>query len=60
MNDSLTITCPHCGESFPIAFDPSEGSTQFTYDCYVCCRPMQITVGVSEEGEIASLDIVEE
>ena len=60
MNDSLTINCPHCGESFPLVFDVTEGSAQFTIDCEVCCRPMQVTVGVSEEGEIESLDIVEE
>lgn len=60
MNDSLDIHCPHCGESFPIAFDPSEGSTEFTYDCYVCCRPIKISIGVSEDGEIESLDVAEE
>lgn len=60
MTDSLAINCPHCGETFPLAFDVSEGSAQFTIDCEICCRPMQVNVGVSEEGEIESLDIVEE
>lgn len=60
MQDSIEITCPHCGEPFPIAFDASEGSTEFTYDCEVCCRPMKISIGVDEDGGIASLDVVEE
>lgn len=60
MPDSLDITCPHCGESFPIAFDASEGSTEFTYDCYVCCRPIKIAIGVDEDGEISSVHVEEE
>lgn len=60
MNDSLPISCPHCGEPFSIAFDVSEGSAQFTIDCEICCRPMQVIVGVSDDGEIESLDVVEE
>ena len=60
MDDSLTLSCPHCGESFSIPFDASEGSTEFTYDCEVCCRPMKVTIGVDEAGEIASLDVVKE
>lgn len=60
MQDSLEIQCPHCGESFPIAFDASEGSTEFTYDCYVCCRPMKVAIDVDADGEIASLGVTEE
>jgi len=59
MQDALTLTCPHCGESFSIAFDVSEGSAEFTVDCEVCCRPMLVSVRVNE-GEIESLDVVEE
>ena len=59
MNDSLAISCPHCGETFTLAFDVSEGSAEFTVDCEVCCRPMQVSVRV-EDGEIAALDVVEE
>jgi hypothetical protein len=60
MGDSIDIQCPHCGEQFSIAFDPSEGSTEFITDCEVCCRPMKISIGVDADGEIASLDVVEE
>lgn len=60
MEDSIDIPCPHCGENFSIPFDPSEGSTQFTTDCYVCCRPMKVSIGVDADGEVASLDVVEE
>jgi len=60
VRDSLSIPCPHCGESFPLPFDVSEGDPRFTTDCCVCCRPMQVTIAVSEDGEIESLDVVEE
>lgn len=60
MQDALSIECPHCGETFSLAFDVSEGSTQFTIDCEVCCRPMLLTIAVSEDGEIESLSVEEE
>ena len=59
MNDSLEISCPHCGESFSLALDVSEGSAGFTVDCEVCCRPMQVSVRIAD-GEIAGLDVVAE
>ena len=59
MNDSLSITCPHCGEAFTIALDVSEGSAEFTVDCEVCCRPMQARVQIAA-GEITGLDIQQE
>ena len=33
MNDSLSVECPHCGESFSLALDMSEGSAEFVVDC---------------------------
>ena len=59
MNDALTISCPHCGESFSLALDVSEGSAEFTVDCEVCCRPMKVSVQL-QDGEIEGLDVVAE
>lgn len=59
MDDCLAIVCPHCGETFPLAFDVSEGSAEFGIDCEVCCRPMTVTVRM-EEGELAGFDVVPE
>lgn len=59
MTEALTISCPHCGEAFSLAFDVSEGSAEFTIDCEVCCRPMTVAVQV-DDGEVVGLDIVEE
>lgn len=59
MIGALTIPCPHCGESFSLAFDVSEGSAEFTVDCEICCRPITVAVQVAD-GEVVGLDVVEE
>jgi transcription elongation factor Elf1 len=59
MTDSLALGCPHCGETFSIAFDVSEGSAEFIVDCEVCCAPMTVTVAVNADGEIEALDVTE-
>lgn len=58
MTDSISISCPHCGETFSLALDTSEGSAEFIVDCEVCCRPMNVAVRISD-GEIEGLDVVE-
>ena len=59
MTDSISIECPHCGESFSLALDVSEGTAEFTVDCEVCCRPMTVTVRI-DDGEITGLDVAAE
>jgi uncharacterized Zn finger protein len=60
MHDSISIECPHCGESFSLALDASEGSAEFTVDCEVCCRPMTVSVRINDDGELEGVDVVEE
>lgn len=57
MNDSPAIECPHCGETFSLTLDAGEGSAEFVVDCEVCCRPMTVTVRISDEGELEGLDV---
>jgi hypothetical protein len=59
MQDSISLLCPHCGESFGLSLDVSEGSAEFTVDCEVCCRPMLVSVRIND-GEIEGVDVVEE
>lgn len=58
MNDALTIECPHCGESFTLAFDVSEGSADFIVDCEICCRPMSVSVRVTD-GAVDGVEVEE-
>jgi Cysteine-rich CPXCG len=56
VDDAITIQCPHCGESFTLAVDLSEGSAEFVVDCEVCCRPMTVSLQV-ENGELSGFEI---
>jgi len=38
------ITCPHCGEIFPMQIDTSELEQTLIEDCAVCCRPITLTI----------------
>ena len=59
MHDALTLSCPHCGESFSLALDVSEGSAEFIADCEECCRPLKVCVDI-KDGALAGWDVVEE
>jgi hypothetical protein len=52
----IDITCPHCGEIFPLSIDTSQRDQVFIEDCTVCCRPIQLSVR-SRPGEIIDLQI---
>lgn len=58
MNDALSIDCPHCGETFSLAFDVTEGSAEFIADCEVCCRPMVVAVRVVD-GAVDGVEVTE-
>ena len=47
------INCPYCAENFEIIVDPSEPYQDYIEDCYVCCRPIALSVSVANSGEIA-------
>jgi phage terminase large subunit GpA-like protein len=49
------ITCPHCGETFPLQIDTSQREQSMIEDCTVCCRPINLTIR-SEPGAIIDLD----
>jgi hypothetical protein len=50
------ITCPHCGEVFPLQIDTSQGSQAMVEDCTVCCRPISLTIE-SNPGNIREVII---
>jgi hypothetical protein len=54
--DSISITCPYCGEASSIAFDASEGGSEFITDCEVCCRPMNVVVRI-ENGVVEDVQV---
>jgi hypothetical protein len=38
------ISCPHCGETFPIQIDTSQSEQTMIEDCTVCCRPITLNI----------------
>ncbi|MDH3746576.1 MAG: CPXCG motif-containing cysteine-rich protein [Gammaproteobacteria bacterium] len=59
MNRWLTeheISCPFCAETITILVDASAGSQDYIEDCQVCCRPIQMTIGVDGD-DIRSVQV---
>lgn len=48
MPEPVPVTCPYCGESIEIMVDESEGTAAYVEDCPVCCRPIEVGVGVTD------------
>lgn len=57
--ETLDIQCPSCGETIEVVVDCSVESQSYIEDCSVCCRPMNLTVRVDEEG-VPSVEAVSE
>ena len=50
IENDYSFACPYCGEELSVRLDISGGSKQsFIQDCEVCCRPIQITLGLKGE-----------
>ena len=56
MEESETIQCPYCGQSFDLVVDTTVRFQRFTTDCEICCRPFEV-IAECEPGEILSLDV---
>lgn len=50
--EECALECPYCGESISVLVDTSESQQCYVEDCEVCCRPMVLSLEVSEEGEV--------
>jgi hypothetical protein len=48
-----TVACPYCGEHIDLVVDDSVGFQQYVEDCHVCCRPINVSVSVDEEGALS-------
>jgi hypothetical protein len=48
--DVARIQCPYCGESIEIIIDGSIEQQNYIEDCSVCCRPIELSVAVVDDG----------
>ncbi len=44
--------CPYCGEPISLLIDCSETEQSYVEDCEVCCRPIEIQVSITLQGEL--------
>ena len=54
--EQTSVQCPYCWESFTTTLDCSAlseagDSQQYTEDCYVCCRPIVLTITLDEQAQ---------
>ncbi len=55
MIETVVVHCPYCGEGFETVVDLSAGSQSYTEDCAICCRPIEIALGVDDEGNLMDI-----
>jgi hypothetical protein len=50
-----TIQCPYCWEMIDVLVDTSVGQQDYSEDCSVCCRPINLSVQ-ARGGEVVSIE----
>lgn len=53
--ESRMVDCPYCGERFELVVDPSAADQEYVEDCFVCCRPIVISVQVDADDITVAL-----
>ncbi len=48
--ETTRVFCPYCSEPVEIVVDPSVAAQEYIEDCFVCCRPMILTVHCDDAG----------
>lgn len=50
MIEAHSVQCPHCWETIEIVVDPSVADQTYTEDCFVCCRPIILSIRIDADG----------
>jgi hypothetical protein len=53
----VSFQCPWCGERLETRVDVSGGAHTFVDDCQVCCRPMELSLELTDGGSFAALRV---
>lgn len=53
----VAIVCPWCGERLEANVDLTAGAQSYIEDCQVCCRPMELSVELEENGALHALRV---
>lgn len=52
MLPAFEVQCPYCGETISLLVDDSAGTQRYIEDCHVCCRPINVSVQVDDDGSV--------
>lgn len=52
MLPAIDVQCPYCGETITLLVDDSAGTQRYIEDCHVCCRPINVSVHVEDDGGV--------
>ena len=50
--EERALQCPYCGEMIDILIDTSVPHQNYIEDCFVCCRPINITVDIDFDNQV--------
>jgi hypothetical protein len=53
----VAFQCPWCGERLETKVDLVGGDREYIEDCQVCCRPIDFTVELSEDGSLLAVKV---
>lgn len=52
LGEFVELQCPWCGEVYGAHVDLTDRSRVYIEDCQVCCQPIEVTLEVSDAGEL--------
>lgn len=52
LGEFVELQCPWCGEVYGTPVDLTDRSRVYIEDCQVCCQPIEVTLDVSDAGEL--------
>lgn len=50
IEESVSVLCPYCSQSFEVLVDCSIEEQELVEDCEVCSRPVTLVIRVGEDG----------
>jgi hypothetical protein len=56
-DEFVSIQCPWCGERLETRVDLTAGAQTSIEDCQVCCRPMELTVELEDNGALHAVKV---
>src|SRR5688500_13958258 len=57
LDEFVSIVCLWCNERLETHVDMTEGERSYIEDCQVCCRPMEMTVEIEENGALRAVKV---